>query len=45
MALEQARPVAERFLRFVNKTGSPYHTVQAVKEILVAAGFEELHER
>ncbi|OEH80199.1 putative aspartyl aminopeptidase [Cyclospora cayetanensis] len=45
MALEQARPLAERFIHFVNKTGSPYHSVQAIKEILTAAGFEELQER
>ncbi|KAL8428895.1 hypothetical protein ACSSS7_006903 [Eimeria intestinalis] len=45
MALEQARQTAERFLRFVNKTGSPYHSVQAVKELLHANGFEELNER
>lgn len=45
MALELARPVAERFIHFVNRTGSPYHSVQAVRNILTNAGFEELHER
>lgn len=45
MALEQARPFAERFVHFVNKTGSPYHSVQAVRELLTCAGFEELPER
>lgn len=45
MALELARPIAERFLHFVNKTGSPYHSVQAVIDILTNAGFEELNER
>lgn len=45
MALELARPVAERFIHFVNKTGSPYHSVKAVKDILITAGFSELDER
>ncbi|CDJ46652.1 Aspartyl aminopeptidase, related [Eimeria brunetti] len=45
MALELARPLAERFLHFVNKTGSPYHSVQAVADILTNADFVELNER
>ncbi|KAL8431789.1 hypothetical protein Efla_005011 [Eimeria flavescens] len=45
MALDQARQTAEKFLHFVNKTGSPYHSVQALKDLLTARGFEELQER
>jgi len=33
---------AHSFLDFVNKTGSPYHTVSACVETLRAAGFQEL---
>lgn len=45
MALDQARPIAERFIHFVNKTGSPYHAVLALKDVLKANGFMELTER
>eukprot|EP00971_Amphidinium_carterae_P158173 3135526-Amphidinium_carterae.1 len=32
------------YLRFVNKTGSPAHTVAAAKELLLEAGFTELSD-
>jgi aspartyl aminopeptidase len=39
-----ARPAARQFLKFVNTTGSPYHSVQAVKGLLAQADFQELKE-
>ena len=35
---------AKRFLKFVEKTGSPYHTVKTCVDHLAAAGFRELRE-
>ncbi|CDJ63563.1 aspartyl aminopeptidase, putative [Eimeria necatrix] len=45
MALEEATPLARNFINFVNRTGSPYHSVQAVRDFIASCGFEELHER
>uniref|UniRef100_A0A0G4GI45 aspartyl aminopeptidase n=1 Tax=Chromera velia CCMP2878 TaxID=1169474 RepID=A0A0G4GI45_9ALVE len=35
---------AEKFLKFINKTGSPFHSVAAVKELLAAAKYTQLYE-
>ena len=39
-----ATTAARQFLNFVNQTGSPYHTVSAVKRLLQKADFHELKE-
>jgi aspartyl aminopeptidase len=39
------RSLPNALIEFVKKTGSPYHSVSACKEILNASGFEQLHER
>ncbi|CAD7937138.1 unnamed protein product [Amoebophrya sp. A25] len=39
-----ATTAARQFLSFVNQTGSPYHSVAAVKQMLKDAKFEELRE-
>ena len=40
-----SKEVAKRFLEFINQTGSPYHSVAACKQLLVAKGFECLSEK
>ncbi|CEL97258.1 unnamed protein product [Vitrella brassicaformis CCMP3155] len=36
---------AHEFLKYVNTTGSPYHSVSSLKALLLAKGFRELDER
>ncbi|PFH35482.1 aspartyl aminopeptidase [Besnoitia besnoiti] len=43
--LEGGRKYGASFLSFVNETGSPYHSVQAVQRRLLASGFTQLDER
>jgi aspartyl aminopeptidase len=39
------KTIPSQFIDFVNKTGSPYHSVAACKAILNSNGFQQLHER
>ncbi|EPR58331.1 aspartyl aminopeptidase [Toxoplasma gondii ME49] len=43
--LEGGRRYGANFLSFVNETGSPYHSVLAVQQRLIACGFSQLDER
>eukprot|EP00761_Pharyngomonas_kirbyi_P009285 gb/GECH01009301.1/.p1 GENE.gb/GECH01009301.1/~~gb/GECH01009301.1/.p1 ORF type:complete len:467 (+),score=144.06 gb/GECH01009301.1/:1-1401(+) len=45
ITLEEARPYADKFIEFVNKSRSPYHAVAEVKKDLEAKGFTEIKER
>ena len=39
------KSISSQFIDFVSQTGSPYHSVLACKDILVAKGFQQLHEK
>ncbi len=39
------KTIPAQFLDFVNKTGSPYHSVAACRTILHINGFQQLHEK
>ncbi|KAL9656173.1 hypothetical protein ABK040_007790 [Willaertia magna] len=42
--IQEAIPVANKFLDFVNRSKTPWHAVQSVKTILLENGFEQLQE-
>lgn len=42
---EQALPTAKRFIDFVNRSKSPWHAVQSVRERLEGNGYQRLSER
>ncbi len=45
MSTTAKRSLSSQFIEFVSQTGSPYHAVGACKKLLVASGFQQLHEK
>lgn len=45
VTFEQAIPTAKRFIEFVNRSKSPWHAVQSVRERLEKSGYKRLNER
>lgn len=45
VTFEKALPTAKRFIEFVNRSKSPWHAVQSVRERLEASGYKRLCER